>query len=196
MGRPPRNFPAGTIVHAYNRGVEHRTIFNEAADYAAFINVVREGSKKDYVRIFGYCVMPNHWHFVMQAAVDNGISRFMHWLTNTHVKRYRGFRASTGDGHLYQDRYKSPVIEGEEHFLTAMRYVETNAAVAGLADTAEEWVWGSAYERSTGVRRLITDPPGPLPADWSQQLADYVKGARHRDGARHLRQGARHLRDS
>src|SRR5262245_14363150 len=130
MGRPLRQFKAGTIVHAYNRSVDRRTIFHREGDYWAFIDLLQEGVALDLVRVFGYCVMPNHWHFVMQATVDHGISRFMKWLSGTHVRRYRKYYGTEGQGHVYQDRFKSPVIESEEHFWRVMRYVESNAARA------------------------------------------------------------------
>lgn len=182
MSRLPRRFPAGTIVHAYNRGVERRTIFEESGDYAAFVDLLREARSKQRVRIFGYCVLPNHWHLVLQAEVDSGISEFMHWLTSTHVKRHRRFHGMTGGGHLYQDRYKCPLIEGEQHFFTALRYTEANAAVAGLARNAEDWIWGSAYERQTQSRGILSDTPYVLPTNWNQRLADYVAACRIRDG--------------
>lgn len=182
MGRQPRQYPAGTIVHAFNRGVERRTIFDEPGDYDAFMNLLREGRDKELVRIFSYCVMPNHWHFVLQAQVNNGISIFVQWLTHTHVKRYRKFHRSVGNGHLYQDRFKSPVIEGRHHLLTAMRYVESNAAVANLVRTSEEWIWSSGYERQTNERSILSDPPNSLPADWSTRLADYVAACRRVPG--------------
>src|SRR5262245_36447437 len=173
MGRPPRKYPNGTIVHAFNRGVDRRTIFNNATDYEAFIELLGEGREKHLVRILGYCLMPNHWHFLLQASVDDGISRFMQWLTNTHVKRYRKFRATAGEGHLYQDRFKSSIIEGENQFLNAMRYVEANAAVAGLVERSEDWVWGSAFERASGARQILDVSAKPLPIDWSSRLAEY-----------------------
>jgi putative transposase len=170
----------GTIVHAFNRAVERRTIFHEPGDYDAFVAMLEQGSTKGLVRIFGYCVMPNHWHLMLQAQVDDGISVFMKWLTAKHVKRYRKFHETVGYGHLYQGRFKSPVIEGEEHFLTTMRYVEANAAAAGLAPAAHDWPWSSAFERRAKHRSILSDPPQPLPDDWEEQLMDYVDGVRHR----------------
>jgi putative transposase len=174
MGRPPRHFPAGTIVHAYNRRVDRWPIFLSPGDYWAFIDLLQEGVALGLVVVFGYCIMPNHWHLVLRAEVDDGISKFMKWLTGTHAKRYRMCHRTVGHGHLYQDRFKSPVVEGEEHFLAVMRYVETNAARAALARFPDDWPWSSAYERRVQHRNILSVPPCPLPEDWGKQLIDYV----------------------
>jgi len=178
MGRPRRQLPAGTIVHAYNRRVDRHTIFHEPRDYRAFMDMVQEGLSQELVRIFGYCLMPNHWHFVMQAQVDQGISEFIKWLTVTHVHRYRKWYGTVGHGHLYQARFKSPVIEGEAHFLTVMRYVETNAAVANLVQFPMDWPWSSAFERGMRHRAILSETPTPLPPDWGRQLVAHVEAYR------------------
>ena len=161
-----------------NRSVERRTIFHKPGDYWAFIDVLQEAADKGWVLVHGYCVMPNHWHLVLCALIDGGISKFMQWLTNTHVRRYRIAHQSVGQGHLYKDRYKAPVIKSDAHFLTVMRYVETNAAVAGLSRFPDEWPWASPFERRVRHRRILSEPPVALPSDWGKQLIDYVAECR------------------
>jgi len=170
MGRPPRSFPAATIAHAVNRAVDRRLIFHKRGDYQAFVDLLEEGRRKTLVDVLGYCVMPNHWHLVLRASVDDGISQYMKWLTATHVLRYRTYHETLGLGHLYQGRFRTNVIEHDAEFLTVLCYVEANAAKAGLVKQAEDWEWSSAYERTTGVRRITAPLPVILPHNWGKLL--------------------------
>lgn len=170
MGRPRRSFPAGTIAHVVNRAVDRHLIFHKRGDYQAFLDLLEEGRQKPWVEILGYCVMPNHWHLVLRALVDNGISLFMKWLTATHVLRYRTYYETLGLGHLYQGRFRANVIESDTEFLTVLCYVEANAAKAGLVNQAEDWEWSSGYERTTGIRRITAQLPVTLPHNWGKLL--------------------------
>src|SRR5262249_10214715 len=88
--------------------------------------------------------------------------RFVAWVTLTHTQRWHAHRRSTGAGHLYQGRYKSFPVQGDEHFLSVCRYVERNALRAGLVGRAEEWPWSSLWRRAsprpTATTRLARSP--------------------------------------
>ena len=121
------------------------------------------------MRLLAYCVMPNHWHMVLWPRRDGDLSRFMQWLTVTHVRRWHAHRHSFGTGHLYQGRFKSFPVETDEHFLTVCRYVERNALRAGLTRRAEDWRWSSLWRRGRdrpAERALLSDWPVDPPPDW------------------------------
>ena len=72
---------------------------------------------------------------------------------------------TTGEGHVYQGRYKSFPIEEDDHFLTASRYVERNALAAEMVDRAEDWRWGSLWNWCGGdsIVKLSSWPVARLP---------------------------------
>ena len=126
MARPPRVAEGGLIYHALNRANARLRIFDEEADYAAFVKVLAEVVTRTGMRLLAYCVMPNHFHLVVWPVGDGDLSRFMRLLTLTHTQRWHAHRRSAGTGHLYQGRFKSFPIQGDEHFSTVCRYVERN----------------------------------------------------------------------
>ena len=107
MPRPKRADEANGIYHALNRGNARSAIFKKDADYNAFEQILSEGLERYPCNILSYQLMPNHWHFVLQPTEDGGMSDFLRWVTLTHTQRYHAHYGSSGQGHVYQGRFKS-----------------------------------------------------------------------------------------
>ena len=169
MPRPPRNAVGGHIYHVLNRATTGLRLFESAGDYAAFEKVMAEARERVPIRIVAYCLMPNHWHFVLWPRRDRELSEFMHWLTLTHTTRWHAAHGTTGTGHVYQGRFKSFPMENDKHYLTVCRYVERNALRAGLVARAQDWRWGSLWLRTSGdsqAKALLSEGPLPWPDGW------------------------------
>ena len=156
MPRPPRADEAGGLYHALNRGNSRAKVFRKEADYEAFERILGEGLDRYQVQLFCYQLMSNHWHLVLCPTQDGEMSRFLRWVTATHTMRYHAHYHTSGEGHVYQGRFKSFPIQDDSHFLTVCRYVERNALRAELVERAEDWRWGSLW------RWMQTVEPGPV----------------------------------
>jgi putative transposase len=173
MPRSARITPGGTIFHVLNRGVVRMRLFEKDADYQAFEQVIIDTLKDRPMRILAYCLMPNHWHFLLWPYADGDMAAFMQCLTLTHVRRWQEFRHQTGSGHLYQSRYKSFPVEEDEHFTAVARYIERNALRANLVKRAEQWHWSSLWRRCMGSaqeKSILADWPVKLPGDWVERV--------------------------
>jgi putative transposase len=171
MGRALRTQAGGLVYHVLNRANGRGEIFENWGDYEAFLRVLADAQAEVPTRVLFYCIMPNHWHLVFWPELDDTLSRFVGWLTLTHTQRRHAYRHSAGSGHLYQGRFKSFVVEADEHLLTVGRYTERNAQRANLVARAEDWRWGSLWQRTrqdTDKRPELTAPPVPLPVDWTE----------------------------
>jgi putative transposase len=165
----------GLVYHVLNRSNGRATLFRKAADYEAFARTLAEAHERLPLRILSYCVMPNHWHFVVwpRRGADDEVSEFFRWLTVTHTQRWHAHHHTAGSGHLYQGRFKSFPIEQDEHFYTAVRYVERNPLRAGLIARAEEWRHGSLWVRTSGTaaeQAVLADWPLALPRQWVEYV--------------------------
>lgn len=107
--RIPRGQLAGHAYHVLNRGHGGAVVFHKATDYAAFLALLETAKAKFPVRVFGFCLMPNHFHLVLQPATVNALSPFMQWWMTSHVRRYHRHYRSTG--HVRQGRFKSFPIQ-------------------------------------------------------------------------------------
>jgi len=126
MPRRPRVSTAGMTFHVMNRAARRLPLFECSADYSAFERILFDAIARGDVSLFAYCLMPNHWHLLLSPRVDGSLSRFMHWLTTTHARRWEIVRHSDGQGAVYQGRFRAVPITSDEHFLCACRYVERN----------------------------------------------------------------------
>ena len=178
MGRSPRVDIADTIYHAINRANARVKIFNTPADYILFENILTEAKERVNMRILAYCIMPNHWHLILQPRNDGDLSRFMQWLTLTHTQRWHVAKETIGAGHLYQGRYKAFPIQNDEYLLWVCRYVERNALRAKLVQRAENWRWGSAWRHSNHTGEEMLDLwPVDRPRDYFQWLNEKEEDA-------------------
>src|SRR5271166_1867634 len=96
MPRTARVAPGGMVFHVLNRGVARMQLFEKAADYQAFEQVLRDTLDQSPMRICAYAVMPNHWHLLLWPECDGELAAFMQRLTITHVRRWQEPSAAQG----------------------------------------------------------------------------------------------------
>lgn len=143
-------FP-GARYHVINRGNLRHDIFTTAGARRSFVGVTGEACGKFGWRMHAYVVMRNHFHFALETPEPNLVAG-MHWLQSTFAVRLLRFHGQ--HGHVFQGRYKSPVIQDEAHLARVCDYIHLNPVRAGVV-TAERleqftssslsaWLAGSA----------------------------------------------------
>jgi putative transposase len=149
-----------------NRGNGRRDVFLKDGDFEAFLKALAHACIEIPMPVLGFCLMPNHFHLVVQPQDDGDLSRWMHRVLNTHVRRYHQHYQSSG--HIWQGRFKSFPIAEDDHLLTVLRYVERNPVRAGLVRRAEHWAWSSARFWKEGGDRpgYLAVGPVPRPSPW------------------------------
>lgn len=169
MPRQARLAPGGLVYHVLNRANGRLRLFKKPEDYLAFERVMVQAHERAPIRVLAWCLMPNHWHFVLWPERDDQLTAFMRWMTLTHAQRWKHSHDAVGQGHLYQGRFKSFPIEQDEHLLTVLRYVERNAVRPTLVKRAQDWRWGSCFvrqDRSHSLRSLLAPWPIDRPRSW------------------------------
>jgi len=146
MPRAPRINNKGTFFHALNRANSKLEIFRQEIDYKDFTELLIKSLKKYKIDIYAYIIMPTHWHIVCSPKVNGELSRWMAWLQMMHTRKWHIRHKTVGRGHFYQGRFKSFIVQDDQHFIQVCRYVERNALRAGLVQRAEDWPWSSLSE--------------------------------------------------
>ena len=172
MPRHPRATPGGYVYHALNRAVARLPLFEKAGDFDAFERVLAEAVEEHPIRVLAYCLMPNHWHFVLWPERDGELTACLRWLTHTHTQRWHAHYHTAGTGHLYQGRFKAFPVQEDDHLYTVLRYVERNPLRAKLVSRAETWRWSSLGRQANphGAEWLLHPWPVPRPPDWVERV--------------------------
>src|SRR5262245_39266556 len=139
MPRIARVAPGGMVYHVLNRANGRLRIFRKPQDFAGFYSALQATMTRHPMRILGWCLMSNHWHFVVWPREDGELSRFFGYLGLTHAARWQTAHGAVGTGHVYQARFKSFMIEADAHLAWVLRYVERNPLRAGMVRRAEDW---------------------------------------------------------
>ncbi len=174
MPRQARSVAGGYIYHVLNRGNGKQTVFHKEKDYSAFLELMKKAKERVPIKFFAYCLMPNHYHFVLKPLRADHLSKWIHWLTTVHAGRYHHhFQTS---GHIWQDRFKNILVQDDHHFSTVLKYTERNPVRAGIVKYLCDWPW-SSYQEHIGKKSidLLDARPINLQRDWEEFLNTPLK---------------------
>lgn len=139
------------FYHIYNRGVDKRSIFSDKNDLERFFLSMQEfntvkpigsifensfnknkGGKIDQslVQFVAFCLIPNHFHFILVQLEERGIEKFMHRLGTGYTNYFNEKHLRSGA--LFQGRFKANHISSNEYLLHAGIYVNLNYKVHKL----------------------------------------------------------------
>src|SRR6266403_1963205 len=131
MARKLRVQYPGAIYHVLNRGDRREPIFKDDRDRELFVETLAEACAKTAWQVHAYCLMPNHFHLVMETPRANLVAG-MRWFLGTYTARFN--RCHKLFGHLFSGRYKALVVDGSGsgYLKTVCDYVHLNPARAKL----------------------------------------------------------------
>lgn len=167
MARQLRIEYPGAFYHIYSRGDQKQPIFFTDDDRCYFIHCLRKTFEKFGVIVHAYCLMPNHFHLLLETPFGN-LSRAMHFLVTkftVYVNKKHKRR-----GHLFQGRYGSVLVEAVSYAKELSRYVHLNPVRSKIVDKPELYAWssygyylGSArpekWLETASILRLFGDQP-------------------------------------
>jgi putative transposase len=148
MARPLRPNDDGLVYHALSRGNNRDTVFFEDDDFRAFLDALARAQLRYPFRLYGYCLMTNHFHLLMRPEPGVAIGRAMQSLLVSHTWRYHRRRKTLG--HVWQGRFKSPPVQDDTHLWTVLRYIEANPARAGMVADLADYPWSSYPAHALG----------------------------------------------
>ncbi len=169
MARQSRLDIKDQIFHVINRSNAKLKIFVTPGDYEVVIKAFEETLQLIQIDIFSFCIMPNHWHFIVKPKADGDMGRFFGKFTQKVTQRWHAFHETIGTGHLFQGRFKSFLVDTDSYFVNLTKYVEANPLRAKLTKRAEDWQWGSLFMRQYNVtfsKKFLAKWPIDIPNDY------------------------------
>lgn len=143
MARSPREKSKTGIYHIILRGINRQLIFEDEEDADRFLETLGRYRKESGYEIYAYCLMGNHIHILIKEGKEE-LSLAMKRIGVSYVYWYN--LKYDRSGHLFQDRYKSEVVEDNDYLLTVLRYIHQNPLKAKIAEDISTYKWSSYHE--------------------------------------------------
>lgn len=164
--RDYKNFTIGSIVHVYNRGNNKEKIFFEDQDYKAFLfrlglslgltekelnqeklttmpysRIRITETNKDNFKLHAFCLMPNHFHLLIEQTADVPISKLMSKLCTSYSKYIN--KKYKKVGHTFQDCFKATLIENNSQLMWTSAYIHMNPVKDKIVKHPSDYLWSS-----------------------------------------------------
>lgn len=156
MPRTARVFIENACYHIITRGNQKQVVFCEEDDFKHYLYLVHKYKVKYGCLIYGYCLMDNHVHLILELPKGvRSMSSFMHGLNQSYAMRFNSKYEKVG--HLWQNRYKNYVVTKDDYLINLISYVEFNPIRANVALRIEDYCWSSYRARILGEKNIILD---------------------------------------
>ena len=187
MPRRKSPWVSGEIYHVFNRSIAKQPIFLNMNDYQRAIEVISfylfqkprlrfshfnrlpinqrqkflkqmKNENRKLVEVLAYCIMPNHFHFLLKQLENQGISKFMNNFQHSYANYFNLKNKRTGS--LMQAMFKGVRIETDEQLLHVTRYIHLNPVTSFIIKIADlsEYPWSSFKEYMTNDL-IVTSKP-------------------------------------
>ena len=135
-----KTYAQNAYYHAFNRGVNKRTIFIDQDDYAVFLNLLKrylgkaklkDKQGREYpnyhedIQLLAFCLMPNHYHlFLFQRDNTDSITKLMRGVCTAYTGYFNKKHGRVG--HLFQGHFKASMISNDAYLQHITRYIHLN----------------------------------------------------------------------
>lgn len=181
-------FGTDEYYHVFNRGVAYQPVYTSVKDYERFLLCLsyyrftqppfklsrllqlESGKREDVlenlererdtlVDVIAFCLMPNHFHLLLQQKKDGGISRYIKHVTDSYTRYFNTKRKRVGP--LFQGAFKAVHVETNEQLLHVSRYIHLNPLVSYVVKEADflSYAWSSLSEYREASQGMITTAP-------------------------------------
>ena len=155
MPRQARLILTNTAHHIVQRGHNRNAVFIVPSDFQYYLNTLREWKAELGVQVYGYCLMVNHVHLILNPGEnEDSVGNLMKRLAGRQTRHVN--RLKYRSGALWEGRYKSSPIEYENYLLACSRYVDLNPVRASMVAHPKDYLW-SSYRQKTGLEKLWID---------------------------------------
>lgn len=144
------DFVEGQYYHVYNRGAGKGLIFFNSRNYEYLLKLAKRYDKKYGVTLIAYCLMPNHYHFLLRQDFETPLSKFINVLFNAYVQAVNIQQSRKGT--LFEGRFKHIAVDHWEYLIHLCRYIHLNPVKANLVSKPEDWIY-SNYQDWLGLRK-------------------------------------------
>ncbi|HUW42021.1 MAG TPA: transposase [Rectinemataceae bacterium] len=161
--RKPRELREGARYHVTARTNRKEMILDSSAMKELFLSVVKRAKAKYSFRIENFCIMGNHFHFVIMPGKGVSLSALMQWIMSVFAMAYNKIRGFTG--HVWGGRFFSRIISGLRELVQVFEYIDENPVKASQVPDRRDWRYGGLWHNHIGCREIVDEMP-----EWAKLL--------------------------
>lgn len=155
MTRSSRPLMHNASYHVITRGIHRDDIFLCDEDFKKYLFYLWKYKTKYTANIYAYCLMSNHVHLLVDPEAPLYLRKIMHGLNLSYASYFNAKYKKCG--HLWQNRYKSFIVQKDEYLLNAISYIEYNPVRAKICTRGEDYHWSSYRSRVFGENNKVLD---------------------------------------
>lgn len=181
MAKRQTQFVPNGYYHIYNRGASRQEIFHEDENYLFLLRRIGRLSDEYSIAIIAYCLMPNHYHFLLRQDENHSITDFVQGVFNSYSKAFN--RKYGRSGTLFEGPFRSIHVDKEEYLIYLCRYIHCNPLKARLVANIQDWPYSNYLDWIGKRNGKLFDADFvqsyfPTPAEYQ----DFVLGQEHDPG--------------
>lgn len=155
MVRIKRVYYNNAVYHIVFRGNNRQMILKDAKDKISLLETLAKYKERFGYKLHGFVLMDNHAHLVLGTDHKNNISKIMQSILLSFSLKFR--KKYNYTGHVWQGRFKSNIIEGENYILECLEYIHNNPVRADIVPASQGYVWSSYYFYNGIINRTVED---------------------------------------
>jgi putative transposase len=148
-----RQLQDGARYHVTARANRKEMILENKAIKELFLWVVKRAKAKYSFRLENFCIMGNHFHFLIRPLNGESLSAIMRWILSVFAMAYNKIMGLTG--HVWGCRFFSRIIVSLREYLQLFEYIDDNSVKAGQTRDRRQWRWGGLWHDRNGRRDLV-----------------------------------------
>jgi coproporphyrinogen III oxidase/REP element-mobilizing transposase RayT len=142
----------GHFYHIYNRGVNSTELFRNDENMSYFLSLV-EKYLSESIDILCYCLLNNHFHFVVEIKNENASQTFSN-LFNAYSKAFN--RQNSRTGTLFERPFQRKIIKDEDYLKNLILYVHKNPENHNIVKDFETYTF-SSYQNFFSEKKSLID---------------------------------------
>ena len=146
----------GHYYHIFNRGARQVTIFREPDNYHFVLYRVKKYSHQFNLTVIAYCLMPNHYHFLVRQNGEDPAGLLPQRVFNSYTKAYN--KRYNHSGTIFERRYQAIFVEQERYLKHLCRYIHLNPVKDGIVEDVEDWPYSNYAEWVGNRKETLFDP--------------------------------------
>ena len=145
----------GNYYHLVNRGCNRELIFRDDSDYLELIKRMKKSDHKSYVKLIAWCLMPNHYHLLVQQISEKSASRWLGFVFNGYSHYFNLKYERTGT--IFESRVRTRLITDNIYLFRVIQYIHLNPVIAGMVSDPLDWDFSNYADWIGSTKSELTD---------------------------------------